>query len=329
MSLLPIVRFCGKAGALAREYGAGRPAAMSQAFHASQAGGGEAASLLALLTDSERAEVEKWNPVADVVIGDAVLVYREAEKELAVGLDEFGAYCEPGSPDCISVGHLDFGWVHQTDDFQRIAYVGDIKKTVWTTIDGPESLQLHAYGWAFARKYGCDAYCTGLWCATEGEWLWSKEMVALSSERGQQIWEAIYSAATKSEAEANTGGHCRSCWSRLHCPEHVLPAALASTELAPLAAGHLPTAEEAPEFLARLQTLGELVDLCKKNLQEAVRRGAIRIEANGKVWGPIQVKGRASVDVAKLREELGDVARFMKQGAPFDQFRWINSKEAP
>lgn len=326
MSLLPLTVYCGQAGALSKQYGAGRPAAMSQAFHAAAANAPDALELFARLSDVERAEIAQWKPVAEVVLDLVVLRYADAEKELAIGLDEFGFYCEPDSPDCLTVGHLDFAWI-----VDGVAYVGDIKKSVWTTADGPESLQLHAYGWAYARKNNCHSYVTGLWCATEGEWLWAKDVVELASERGQQIWERIYAASSRETAEASTGSHCRSCWSRLHCPEYTLPAALQSTELAPAANGMVPSGPEAAVFLQRLQTLEELIELAKKNLQEAVRRGALRIEdENGKVWGPVEMKGRASVDVKKLRAELGDGAdKFMTKGAPFTQFRWLNARSAP
>ena len=333
MSLLPLTVFCGQAGELSRQYGAGRPAAMSQSFHATAAKAPNALELFARLSDVERAEIATWKPVADVEMtwqGHGwVLRYSEAEKELAIGLDEYGQYCDPESPDCLTVGHLDMAW--RTPRPDSVAYVGDIKKSVWTTADGPESLQLHAYGWAYARKHGCESYCTGLWCATEGEWLWSKEIVTLASERGQQIWERIYAASSRTSSEASTGSHCRSCWSRLHCPEYTLPAVLQSTELAPAATGMVPSGPEAAVFLQRLQTLEELIDLAKKNLQEAVRRGALRIEdENGKVYGPVEMKGRESVDVKALKEKLGDGAsQFLKKGAPYTQFRWLNARSAP
>lgn len=326
MSILPVAQYCGQAPVLSAQHGAGRPAAMSNAFHAKQAGAPHASRLMALLSDEEREEVESWSTPADVVIpvdaySSITLDYASAEKELELGLDRWGNYVDPESgANCLTVGHMDFGWVRETG--VRVAYVGDIKKTIWTTSEGPESLQLHAYGWAYARKHDCHAYATGLWCATEGEWLWSKEIVVLDSPRGEDIWARIEAAATN-KGEYSRGQHCRGCWERLHCPEHVLAAAAAETFLAPVAAGIEPTPEQALDCLLKIQALEEVADAAKKQLKELVRRGALVIQdpATGKVWRPIIQPGRPSVDINKVRAVAPEAIR---KGVPFDQMRWVN-----
>lgn len=324
MSILPIAQFCGQAPILSAKYGAGRPAAMGSAFHAKCEGSPKAAAMLAALTDVERAEVDGWQfPVNVIYAEGCVLDYQSAEKEVAVGLDEWGWYADPDG-DCLAVGHLDMGWVKELSPGYKVAFVGDYKKTIYTTQDGPDSLQLQAYGWAYAQKNQCQAFATGLWCATEGEWLWSKEMIELDSDRGRAVWEKI-AAAASNKGEASTGVHCRSCWARLHCPEHLLPAALADTWLAPVANG-TPTGEQAAEMLLKGQAFEELWDKAKKNLQEMVRRGAVRVERDGKLYAPVQMSGRKSVDTAALKAALGEKAEaFMRQGAPYDQFRWIKA----
>lgn len=330
MSILPIAQFCGQAPILSAQYGAGRAAAMSTAFHVRCESGSSPKSqaLYALLSDLERAEVDSWQFPANVIYADGcALDYQSAEKELAVGLDDWGYYADP-SEDCLSVGHLDMAWTRDVGGM-KCAFIGDIKKSVWTTADGPDSLQLQAYGWAYAQKTGCEAFATGLWIATDGEWLWSKEMVVLDSERGRAIWERIFHAASNASKEFATGQHCRSCWARLHCPEYVLPAAAAQTWLAPVAAGQVPTAESAGEMVLRLQAAEDVLDKAKKNIQEWIRRGELHIvhPETGKVYVPVEMKGRESVDAAKLKSELGAKAdHFLKRGAPFTQFRWVNAK---
>lgn len=320
ISLLPISEFCGKAPILSEQYGAGRAAAMSSAFHASQAKAENAPALMSRLTDAEREEIAGWHPPAPVWMPDGLLEYATAEKELEVAVQY---------PDVNVVGHLDFAWhVDVVASGQRHAYVADIKKSVWTTSDGPESLQLHGYGMAYAQSRGCDAYCTGLWCATEGEWLWSKEMVVLDSERGHSILERLKFAAENRSDQASTGEHCRRCWARMHCPEYLLPAALGETWLAPVAEGG-DILRVDHTFIHKLQAMEETLKAAKKQVQEAVRRGAVQIRdpETGKIWAPVEMSGRDSVDIAKLKSSLGqEASRYIKQGAPFQQFRWLANK---
>lgn len=322
ISLLPISEFCGKAPVLSEQYGAGRAAAMSSAFHAAQAGAPDAPALASRLTDVEREEIAGWHSPATVVLHPGcTLDYQHAEKEVEVVLQE-------GELDI--VGHVDFAWIYDDafDGFDgRIAYVADIKKSVWTTTEGPESLQLHGYGMAYAKARGCDAYVTGLWCATEGEWLWAKEMVVLDSDRGRAILERIKFAAENRSDEASTGEHCGRCWSRMHCPEHLLPAALGETWLAPVAEGGDISLVDA-SFIHKLGALEKMIDVAKEQAKAAVKRGLLRVRdpETGKIWAPVETKGRVSVDAGKLKAELGDDAkRFMRQGAPYDQFRWVKA----
>lgn len=326
MSILPLSAACGGAAALSAQYGAGRPAAMSSAFHGSMAKAPGWEDLLARLSDVERAEVQSWKPPATVVLGDVTLDYASAEKESALGLDEFGSFCLDAY--AITIGHMDFGWVRGING-HSIGYVADIKRQVYTTPDGPESLQLHAYGRAFAEKHHCAGYCTGLWLATEGEWLWSKEVVMLGSPRADQLFERIRAAAT-AEGEYSTGEHCRHCYARTHCPEWALPVALAPTWLGPVAAGNLPSdPEKAAELVLQIQHAEDILDKAKKNLQEGVRRGEIvvRDPKSGKVWGPVEMTGReSSLSPADLRGMLGESAeQYIRRGAAFQQFRWLKA----
>lgn len=327
ISLLPISEFCGKAPILSEQYGAGRAAAMSSAFHALQAGAENAGALMSRLTDAEREEIAGWHSPATLMIDGVPLDYATSEKEVEVVLQD-------GELDI--VGHVDFAWVatsvlHDADgalaEGPRVAYVADIKKSVWTTADGPESLQLHGYGMAYAKARGCMAYVTGLWCATEGEWLWTKEMVVLDSERGRNILERIKCAAENRSDEASTGEHCGRCWSRMHCPEYLLPAALGETWLAPVTEGGDISLVDA-SFIHKLGALEKMIDVAKEQAKAAVKRGLLRVRdpETGKIWAPVETKGRVSVDAGRLKAELGDDAkRFMRQGATYDQYRWIKA----
>lgn len=319
MSQLPMAEKCGKASALCSQHGAGRPAAMSQAFHAACADVPNARHLLAALSPQEREEVQSWKKPATVVIDDAALDYDSADKELEVGLDAFGDFTAD-QKQAITWGHLDFAWARGP-----IAFVADIKKSIWTTPDGPRSLQLHAYGRAYASKHGCKAYVTGIWAATEGEWLWNDTVVWLESPEGNAILDRIFHAAGN-EGDANRGDHCRSCFARLHCPEYLLPAAMADTWLKPFAEGSYEISNDnACEVKARLDQAKDIISKVEGDLQEMVRRGAVTVkDANGFKWKPIKMPGRESVDVKELRVAHPDIAdKFTKRGREFEQFRWV------
>jgi len=332
VSLLPIAQYCGKAAELSERYGAGRPAAMSTAFHARQAGAADAAACWARLTEEEKEEVLGWKPPATVVMGTGItLSYAAAHKETEIALTYDGEWSEIDGGDILTIGHCDMDWAPFEIDGLRVAFVGDIKKSVYTTEDGPESLQLHTYGWGIARKYHCDAYCTGIWLAEEGEWLWAQQWVVLDSPRGKEIWDRIRFAATHNTGEASTGEHCRHCWSRLHCPEHLLPAPLAKIEksLAPLVEGGDVTLCTADTIL-RLQALEELVKKAKRVAQTAIERGVLKVRdpETGKIWGPVMMPGRKGFAEDKLRAELGDdvADKYVTRGQPYPQFRWLKPR---
>jgi hypothetical protein len=332
MSSLPISKYCGLAPKLYAQYGSGRPAAMSTAHHARCAGD---EGPMMRLTDDEREEVTSWQKPTDVVFEDGTtLAYADAAKEVEVCLSPMGWPCERDEALC--VGHLDFAWIVQLPEPKRspmvhetkIAYVADIKKSRWTTPEGTDSLQLHAYGMAYAQKMGCAGYVVGIFIPTEGEWIWSKTIIWLGSVVHGEIWAAILASATNEGEQGSLGHHCSNCYARLHCPEWTLPAALASTALAPLAAGQVPTAEKAAEMVQLVKAGKQLFDQAEENLKEWVRRGELRVLDGDREWKPVKTAGRMSWDSEKLESALGDgVAKFKKKGADFPTFRWVKKRE--
>lgn len=328
VSLLPYSVFCGGVARLNAAHGAGRAAAMSSAAHANFAGETRAKELLARLTDREREIVLSWQaPTTVHYCSDIVLDYASAEKEVTLGLDEYGYSCEPEDERCMSVGHMDLGWVRILDGADKVAFVGDIKKTAFASSEGADSLQLHAYAHAFASKHNCHAYCTGLWLAEEGEWAWSKDMVTMGSERQINLWERLYYAIQNTTGEYNSGAHCASCYSRLHCPEFALPLMTADSWLSPLNDLDTIAPAELGAMVLKIQSLEKVAGKIKEEIQERVRRGASSAEVDGKKWVPVKMPGRRSLDVGALREALGErLGAFEKTGSAYDQFRWICKK---
>lgn len=324
MSLLPISQYCGKAGDLSEQYGAGRAAAMSSAFHAGAAGLPIAKELLMRLSPTEREEVASWKMPATLIIAPGVgLDYSAAMKEFEVELEVDGVVYSKGHPDMAWISSVYVG-----ETFMKVCFIGDFKKSIWTTEDGPDSLQLHAYGMATAKKFGCDAYCAGIWSATDGEWLWSRDWVILDSDHGRKILERLIDAATH-RGQAYTGGHCRGCYARMHCPEHLLPVALSQSFLAPIAeGGDLSTVDHTT--VLKIQALEELCDRAKKQIQAGVERGDIQVTdpESGKRYLPVMMPGRFSVKKGKeLAQKLGDDAsEYVSQGNPYAQFRWTGKR---
>lgn len=320
MSLLPVAQYCGLAPKLSGEHGAGRAAAMSSAFHAMCADAPDAKVRWALLSDDEQAELADWKRPDDVALpGGILLRYADAEKELAVALDDWGQATSDAK--AATVGHLDFAWV-----VGDVAYVADIKKSVWSS-SGPDSLQLHAYGLAYAALRECDAYVTGIWIPTDAKWFWSTETVWLDSDEGRKQLDRVLAAA-RNDGEANKGAHCSNCFNRMHCKEWVLPVIdTGSTQLLRTGCcGIKPSNEDALAAVVQLMAAKDVIKAFEENMKEWVRRGLLQVKDpnTGMVWAPVEMTGRESVSAKDLRAALGDGAeRYIKKGNSYSQYRWL------
>lgn len=327
MSSLPIAQFCGRASD--HDTGSGRAAAMSTAWHARCAGKPEADRLFALLTPEEQEKVKSWKTPSDVEVDTplmaATLRYLEAHREITVCLDKDGCCPTDKAAVWISLGHCDFYWIVERTDGVRIAYVGDLKKSEFTTEDGPYSLQLAAYGFAVAAANSCDMFARGIWAAEEGRWTWEDSFVDLESTEAFQLWERVKAAILNVGGEYQTGPHCRNCYSRLKCPAHLIPPEAATGSIELLANADLATPEKVAELVLLCQRAKDTAD---KGLEFAKawadRNGPVRL--NGKEWRKSIRDGRESLDREALFKEMPEAAKFMKQGKPYAEFRWVKSK---
>lgn len=312
MSSLPIAEYCGRAGQL--QNGSGRAAAMGTAFHAYCHTG----TLPDGLTEDERAEVLTWHKPADVGVGGGTyLRYQDATTEPEVTLTEGG--------EVISVGHIDMVWTYQ-QQARKICYVGDIKRSAFTSADGPRSLQLIAYGFAWATAHDCDAFACGIWDATGGEWSWG-DMIAMDSEDAIRLWERVVHAAKNVGGEYCTGPHCGSCWQRWKCPAHLLPPDMAETTLAPFTAAGSITQDNAYQLRQIADRASDTVELVDKLLKEWAKTHGGIDGPDGKKWLPVQTKGRESFDKARALADHPELSSYMKRGAPYDVFRWVKASK--
>lgn len=328
ISLLPISQFCGLAVKLSEAHGAGRAAAMSSAWHAKAAGADDAALKLSRLTPEERAAIEQWKKPTPVKVLGVELTYEGAEKEQPVGLTGDGNYAADG--EVVTCGTLDFAWIvdHPDPFIGRVAVIGDLKKTRWAS-SGPDSLQLLTYGYAWAKKHGCRAFITGLWIIEDEEWQWSEKVYELDSFAELDLFYRIKSAALNTTGEAAFGEHCSSCYGRLHCPEHTLPAQFAETVLAPVAAdsGLINDGARLGELFAFAERVAPLIEKAKELAKEAARRGTqVRHPVSGKVLGFVKCKSPEALNKAKLFAEMPTATKFLERGNGYERMVWSKPK---
>lgn len=316
ISLLPVSRFCGLAAKLSEQHGAGRAAAMSSAFHAHASGAPDAKAKLAQLTPQELTTISTWEKPTPVTVNGEELTYETADKEQPVGITADGEWAESG--EVVTCGTLDFAWCRA-----RIAYIADMKKSRWTT-SGPDSLQLLAYGWAWAKKHGCHSFCVGLWIIEDSEWQWSSKVYSVTDFDALDLWSAIKHAALNNDGQASFGAHCGSCYARLHCPEWTMPAAMADTVLGAVAQGGELSPDKLAEAVEYVQRIKGVIERVEEQAREAVRRGVPVVHpVTGKAWKPTPTKGRESLDQQALFVAMPEAKRFIKRGESFMTFRWV------
>lgn len=324
-SALPIARFCGESPRLAARLNvAGRAAAMSTAFHAFAAGQPDWRTLWANLSEEERAEVATWVPPEPLKLPSGHLLrYEDAHKEAPCGLDKFGGFA---LEDAITRGTADMVWRWSEPrgfDWAPLVVVGDIKKSRYTTSDGPRSLQLLAYALAHAARLGATHYATAIWISEERRWV-ASNIVAMDGEQAADDWRAVKSAAQAPEGY-NVGAHCRGCYARLQCPAHLMP--VTETALAPLSKPGGITAENAARALLTVQALEDLAKQAKEQLKAFAREHGGIVDGD-QVWRPITKRGAGKLDRDALEtDHPGLLARYTSGGGVYEEFRWTKRKE--
>lgn len=332
VSLLDISRYCGLAPKLSEKGGVGRAAEVSGTFHAmasaqTPAEQAEALARFARLNANEQAQVQGWKlPTDTEVQPGTVLRYSEAKKEVLVGLDHGGSYRDPTKYDVLLRGYIDFVWVVPIETpfgDMRVAYVGDLKKSKFSS-SGPDTLQTAAYGFAMSGLYGADAFCTGLWYLEDGQWDWSDRFIEFGTDEAVDLWASVKAAAENTDDKAIMGDHCRDCWGRLRCDSWALAASLGGTELKALVAGATLEPEALAQAAWQASQMKKLGEEALKRVQDMAYNGNLsRLRYNGSVYTQSWREGNEYVNVATLREKLGDEAeRHIKRGKSYARWDW-------
>lgn len=229
MSSFPVAVHCGLSAKLGETHGASLAALQSSAYHARMAGlisgnASEYEKLWPRLTTEMREECEGWSPPNDFSLYGVDYSYKDALVEFGVTLysDGTGVLGEVPSEEWeeYSIGHVDMAWEGEAEG-RKIVVIGDAKRTRFTS--SLSSLQLDAYGWAYASAVGADGYIAGIWVLADSEWAWRNQVVWLDDLDSGDIAQRLM-AAMRNTDTAITGEHCSQCYSRGVCPEYLIPA---------------------------------------------------------------------------------------------------------
>lgn len=325
MSSLPLTQFCGQSPVIRAQFSgtADRPAVQSSYFHAVCAGRSEeAARLRPQLTPEQLEETDAWHKPAECQVdwGDSVfaLEYEHADKELEVVIRDDGESCAADDPRAMTIGHLDFAWHFQG---RNVALIADIKRSAWT-VATPNSLQLLAYGWAYAKRTGAEGFIPGIWAAIEGTWTWG-DYVSMSDFDNIDLWWRIQHAATN-DGPASIGPHCRNCFARLHCPEWTFPSSERSANaLAVMQEGAEVTPVSMADAVLWAQSVKDVADRVLENAKEYARRGNKVATADGREFRVSMRQGRETADIKALKKDLGaEAQKYLKRGESFPYPSW-------
>lgn len=307
-SSLGCAEFCPRSADLNEQSGISRSAIISTAWHAKLAGND---TLIGELHPDERKEVAGWGSPDTAFCMGETLSYDSSEKELHVQVFERDTL--------ITEGTLDFAWVREVGG-RKWAFVADLKRSTWAIPDGPDCLQLAAYGHAYAHQRSCDGYTPGLWSGTDSEWTWGTP-IDMTSPEALDLWLRLKRSSRSdhripgSSDRFVTGAHCGSCYGRQLCPEYA--ALTADGSVAEV------DDENAAQLLLKAKAMAELAERITDNVKVfAERGGVVKDPATGKVYLPTVTKGRESLDKEALLAAHPEATKFWKRGKPGQMFGW-------
>jgi hypothetical protein len=338
ISSLPVAEYCAMSDKIGVDV-ASVNAVRSTCFH-SFAETGRWPESVNNLPEQDFAEIQRWK-VPTVLVhkeqGDVFpykLHYKDAIKEIVVALDKDFNFVEVDPavhqkdiesryPNAITVGHLDMAWDLPSLD---LVVVEDIKSSIFAVKSREKSLQLHAYGIAFAKKMGRSRYKVGIWDATDGKHFMG-EAVSLDSWECEEYKERIRTACNNVGDQFTTGTHCGGCWKREICPSHIVK--LPDDSQFAKVFGPNPTVEDIRQALVDVNKaktiLKKVTDIAEG---WADRHGGIPSEDGSKIFKARLRSGRTSLDKGAIMSELGlnSLDKFEKQGNDYAAYDWYNAK---
>lgn len=263
------------------------------------------------------------------------LSYQNAMKETRVALGwDFESVDVPSDvpqdkiaelyPNVMTCGHLDMAWLIPDRD---LVIICDIKSSIFAVRDRCESLQLHGYGIAAARKFGVNRYVTAIWDAQNGEYLVRPgPAIELDGFEVLDVMDRIKLACADRPPEYITGEHCSGCWKRFSCKAHLVEGV--EGDFAPLLDG---TATEADvrKAIVKLKQIGDLKEKVESATKDWVRlNGCVRSEDGKKVYRAAMRDGRPSTDYKAVARDLGlpDLNKYKTKGGQHEAFLWMNNK---
>lgn len=323
-SSLAIARLCGLAPVLGRSSGASRSALVSSACHALWSDAPEAPELMAKLTDEEREAIGKWKKPKPIDVRDAAPVgYDGMVKEVYVSCDEYALWVSADRPH-LNGGTIDFCFVFEFEG-RRIVFIGDLKRTRWSSSEGPNGMQLAAYGFAACAQFDADGYLPAFWYLEDAEWNIG-DVVWMGTPQARAKWKELLVALRNRDGRAVTGDYCDSCWERSHCPEYLALGLKGNEATAKVLRGDDVTPAEALEALVAFEAQAKAAELGRDRLKAMVKASEVEIRnGKGKRWLPVIMPGRKRGPSVEECERLGH-GSLVKQGPEYEQMKWINGK---
>lgn len=333
ISSLPTAEFCPKVDQIGQDVESTQ-SLRSTIFHA-YCDTGKWPKEIEHLPEADREELEKWRVPSPfgLCLGDVthMLSYRNAIRETRVALDWDFGYVEidpklPQSdierhhPATMIVGHLDLAWDIPGSD---LVIVCDIKSSIYAVKDSYDSLQLHGYGMALAKKLGRGRYVTSIWDASDGDYYTRPEAVDLAGFEAEDLRARVKRAATERDKNFVTGSHCSGCWKRTHCPAHIKDLNPESEFFSVLAG--TATEAEVRAALVKLKQNGDTANKVADAIKGWVsRRGPVRSEDGSKEYRCMMRSGKSSLDKVAVARALGasSLDDYMKKGKEYPVFDW-------
>jgi len=298
-SALQIAEKCGMAPVLAQEH----PEQSAVATRGTEVHDDIAAAL-------------EGEPITDPDVAAAVKYIRDEYEGANVKAEEALALLDPETDEVITRGRADV-----------LCTEGDTVTVIdWKTgspdnvADVDDNLQLAAYALAAGLSRNAQKIRWELVFLRGGSVRVMSSKIYEHDQWGR--WLDRITAIQGQRAVPTPGAHCTGCYQRHYCPAWK---ARAETALTLVGKKDIRiTDKTATELLLKVAAVREAADMAEQMARAHVLAGGI-VEADGKVWGPVQMPGRRSGPSVKDLEAL-DMAHLIKQGPGYERWTWKKAK---